>query len=605
VLGVFVAMAQRSHVRLQKRHDSLQRLSTFASTLGRDLHAEVIASDVLVGATAMLDGLSAQLELTVEEGSPLQLTYDGSDVGASVDADLAEPTQPRRWLPRRAFRHLVEAPLTSEGEVVGRLVVAGNPRIRPFGPDEDSLLQAVAQHASVALRNGQLADQLRSQLVQNEHQATHDSLTGLPNRLLFERRLAALLRDGARGAVLLFDLDRFKDVNDTLGHAAGDALLQDVGRRLTAALPDAECIARLGGDEFTVLLREADGDVAERAAQAARTALLHPLEVYSVPVTADASIGIALVPDHGTTGDDLLRHADVAMYAAKEGRGAVEVYHRDIDHNDKTRLSMVADLREAITTGQLQVHYQPKISLTGQGPACSLEALARWSHPARGNVPPDVFIPVAEQTGVIGMLTDYVLTASLQQCRMWLDAGLDMAVAVNISPRVLRDDSFSERLAAMLARHRVPASRLTLEITESAVMADVAHTIEVLWQLRRQGVRLAIDDLGVGHSSLAYLKRLPVHEVKIDKSFVLTMTDDEYDDAIVCAVVGLAHQLGMSVVAEGVETELARDRLAEIGCDVAQGYWYSRPMPAGDVPDWVADQLPAPAEAAPGLRLAT
>jgi EAL domain-containing protein (putative c-di-GMP-specific phosphodiesterase class I) len=184
---------------------------------------------------------------------------------------------------------------------------------------------------------------------------------------------------------------------------------------------------------------------------------------------------------------------------------------------------------------------------------------------------------------------------------MWLDAGLDMAVAVNISPRVLRDDSFCERLVEMLARHRVPASRLTLEITESAVMADVAHTIEVLWQLRRQGVRLAIDDLGVGHSSLAYLKRLPVHEVKIDKSFVLTMTDDQYDDAIVCAVVGLAHRLGMSVVAEGVETELARDRLAEIGCDVAQGYWYSRPMPAGDVPDWVEQHV---ADEPPALRVA-
>jgi predicted signal transduction protein with EAL and GGDEF domain len=347
-----------------------------------------------------------------------------------------------------------------------------------------------------------------------------------------------------------------------------------------------------------VLLADADAAAAELAAEAARAALLHPLEVYSVPVSADASIGIALAPEHGRSGDELLRHADVAMYAAKEGRGAVEVYHPDIDHNDKTRLSMVADLREAITTGQLQLHYQPKILLNEATPGCSFEALARWSHPARGNVPPDVFIPVAEQTGVIGLLTDYVLTAALQQCRMWLDAGLDLSVAVNISPRVLRDDTFTDRLTAMLQRHRVPASRLTLEITENAVMNDVAHTIEVLWKLRRQGVRLAIDDLGVGHSSLAYLKRLPVHEVKIDKSFVLTMTDDPYDDAIVCAIVGLAQRLGMSVVAEGVETELARDRLVEIGCNEAQGYWYSRPMPAGDVPGWVEGHLGSAARTA-------
>jgi diguanylate cyclase (GGDEF)-like protein len=406
--------------------------------------------------------------------------------------------------------------------------------------------------------------------------------------LLFERVTNQMLANGRTVAVLLLDLDRFKDVNDTLGHAAGDELLTDVGARLRTAMPEALCIARLGGDEFTVLLTDADEATAVSAAQAARESLLHPVQVNSIEVSVDASVGVALAPVHGTSCDDLLRHADVAMYASKAGRGTVTVYDDSIDHNDPSRLGLVAELRDAINTGQLALYYQPKITLAAPAGSVSVEALSRWIHPTRGFVSPEEFIAVAEQTGLIMPLTDWVVATALGQCRVWLDEGLDVCVSVNVSARVLRDATFPDRLAVALETARVPAARVTLEITETAIMEDVQHTVDVLWQLRRAGVRLSIDDLGVGQSSLAYLKRLPVHEVKIDKSFVMTMVDDPDDDAIVCAVVGLAHRLGMSIVAEGVETELIRDRLLEIECDVAQGYWYSRPMPAADVTAWYA-----------------
>ncbi len=582
VVAVYLVLAQRSHVLLQKRHGNLQRLNDVAGRLGHDLHPDTIANEIVVGAVNVLHGASAELELLTDEGGPRHIRYDGQD-GEVADGTDAEP---------RAGSDIT-AELTAHGRVLGHLRVTGSSFVPAFGDDEQQLLNALAQHASKTLTNGRLADKLRRQVADNEHQATHDSLTQLPNRLMFERITDSMLGHGRSLAVLLLDLDRFKEVNDTLGHAAGDQLLTDVGSRLRDAIPQALCIARLGGDEFTVLLTDADETAAVRAAQAAREVLLHPLQVNSIDVSVDASIGIALAPRHGTTCDDLVRHADVAMYASKASRGMVTVYDDSIDHNDPSRLGLVAELRDAITAGDLQLYYQPKISLADHSRRLSVEALARWPHPTRGFVPPDEFIAIAEQTGLIAPLTEWVVATALRQCRAWLDDGLDVNVSVNVSARMLRDATFSNRLVAALESARVPASRLTLEITETAIMEDVEHTVDILWRLRRAGVRLSIDDLGVGQSSLAYLKRLPVHEVKIDKSFVLNMVDDPADDAIVCAVIGLGHRLGMTIVAEGVETELIRDRLIEIGCDIAQGYWYSRPMPAADVAPW-SSRLPTP-----------
>ena len=573
VIAAYLVLAQRAHVLLQKRHGALQRLNDVAGRLGRDLHSDLVAREVLMGAVRALDGAAAELELLDEQTGTKLLHYDGCVV---VEGAAPQP---------RADGD-VSVPLMAHGRVIGHLRVTGSSAVASFGDDERQLLSALAQHASTALANGKLADELRVRVSENERQATHDSLTDLPNRLMFERVTNQMLANGRPLAVLLLDLDRFKDVNDTLGHAAGDALLADVGARLRAAVPEALCIARLGGDEFTVLLTDVDEAAAVRAAEAARETLLHPLQVNSVDVSVDASVGVALAPEHGTTCDDLLRHADVAMYASKGGRGTVTVYDDSIDHNDPSRLGLVAELREAISAGGLQLYYQPKIGLSDPAGSVSVEALSRWIHPARGFIAPDEFIAIAEQTGLIMPLTDWVVATALSQCRSWLDDGVDVSISINVSARVLRDPAFPARLADALEAARVPASRLTLEITETAIMDDVEHTVDVLWELRRAGVRLSIDDLGVGQSSLAYLKRLPVHEVKIDKSFVMSMVDDPDDDAIVCAVVGLAHRLGMTIVAEGVETELIRDRLLEIECDVAQGYWYSRPMPAVDVVPW-------------------
>ena len=572
VIAGYLALAQRSHVLLQKRHGNLQRLNDVAGRLARDLHPVTIVNEIVVGAVHTLNGAAAELELVSDDDPvPQRIRYDGTDLDGAGEPQAGSD---------------ISAALVAHGRVLGHLRVTGSTFVPAFGDDEQQLLNALAQHASTALTNGRLADELRRQVAENEHQATHDSLTDLPNRLMFERATTAMLRNGRSLAVLLLDLDRFKDVNDTLGHAAGDQLLTDVGTRLRAAIPEALCIARLGGDEFVVVLTDAGDVEARRAAEAAREALLHPLQVNSVDVSVDASFGIALAPRHGTTCDDLVRHADVAMYASKASRGAVTVYDDSIDHNDPSRLGLVAELRDAIAAGDLMLYYQPKVLLAEPTRGLSVEALCRWPHPVRGFVAPDEFIAIAEQTGLIAPLTAWVLATALDQCRRWLDDGLDVNVSVNVSARMLRDSTFPGKVAAALDLARVPASRLTLEITETTIMDDVEHTVDILWQLRRAGVRLSIDDLGVGQSSLAYLKRLPVQEVKIDKSFVLTMVDDPADDAIVCAVIGLAHRLGMTIVAEGVETEPIRDRLVEIGCDVAQGYWYSRPQPAGEIGAW-------------------
>jgi diguanylate cyclase (GGDEF)-like protein len=578
VLAGFLVQAQRSHVRLQKRHDALQRLNDFTRQVGSNLKVAVTAEDIVSGTSAAMDDVDVSLELVDE---PL-------DDEVLVDADLLAggATPPRAPWRRPERPAQLETPLVAHGRVVGRLTVAPAAPTRVLGRDDASLLTALGQHAGVAFTNGQLTEELRAQLAENAHQATHDPLTGMANRVLFARAVDERLEQTNELSVLLLDLDRFKDVNDTLGHAAGDALLRDVGERLRAVLPDAACIARLGGDEFAVLLHTGDAREAARMGEMAREALLYPLEVSSVPLCVDASVGVAVAPADGDNCDDLLRRADVAMYVAKDGRGAVEIYRPDIDHNDTGRLSILGDLRRGIEERRLVVYYQPKIELAS-GIARSVEALVRWDDPVRGLVYPDEFIPLAERTGVINTLTDYVLDRALRQCHEWLEAGLDIGVSVNLSPRVLRDTGFPDRLAAVLRETQVPAARLTLEITESAIMTDIAHTVDMLWRLRRSGVRLSIDDLGVGQSSLAYLKKLPVDEVKIDKSFVFNMADDEQDDAIVCAVVGLAHRLKMSVVAEGVESERARDRLAEIGCDVAQGYLYSRAVTGPALTAWL------------------
>jgi diguanylate cyclase (GGDEF)-like protein len=441
---------------------------------------------------------------------------------------------------------------------------------------------------------------LRHQAEVNEHQALHDALTDLPNRTLFHDRvhqaLASARREHVPAAVMIMDLDRFKEVNDTLGHASGDELLKQVGIRLRESLRESDTVARLGGDEFGVLLPKVlDSAAAVAVARKLRTTLEEPFTIHGLALQMEASIGIALYPDHGTSVQSLLQRADVAMYVAKEHPAGCEVYSRERDAYSPDRLTLLTELRRAIDRGQLVLHYQPKVDLR-TGEIHGVEALVRWKHPERGMVPPDEFIPPAQKTGVIGPLTMFVLDEALRQCRNWALQGLHLCVAVNLSTRNLLDVHLPDTVGELLSRWEVPPRLLELEITESTILADPVRAMQILSRLDEMGVRLAIDDFGTGYSSLAYLKRLPVDELKIDKSFILGMEDSENDAVIVRSTIDLGRNLGLQVVAEGVETSTAWNRLASLGCDIAQGYYLSRPAPAAELTEWIRARVEAGAK---------
>jgi diguanylate cyclase len=420
--------------------------------------------------------------------------------------------------------------------------------------------------------------------------ALHDALTGLPNRALladrFERALAVGRRDGTTTGLMLIDLDRFKEVNDTLGHHVGDKLLAQIGPRLVRSLREGDTVARLGGDEFAVLLPVVDGamdalDIANRL----RTTLTEAFQIEGALLDIDASIGVVVSGAHGDDPAMLLQRADVAMYVAKRQCLGVALYDYQTDSHSPERLGLLGQLRRALERNELLLHYQPKVSLA-TGELVGVEALVRWQHAERGLVPPVDFIPLAENTGLIGPLTLGVLEQALAQMRLWLDGGVPMRVAVNVSARNLLDDGFSAKITALLAKHGVPARLLEVEVTESAVMVEPQRAQRVLRQLHALGIRIAIDDFGAGYTSLAQLKHLPVSQLKIDSSFIFTMHTDPDNALIVRSVVDLGHSLGMTVVAEGVETAEAAATLARYGCDVAQGYHYARPMPAAALLRW-------------------
>jgi diguanylate cyclase (GGDEF)-like protein len=427
------------------------------------------------------------------------------------------------------------------------------------------------------------------------HQASHDSLTELPNRVLFNDRLDQALayarrQDSSRTAVLLLDLDRFKEVNDTLGHHQGDGLLREVGERLRGTLREADTIARLGGDEFALILPLVDDEAAAvRAAERLRAALAEPISLDGVQVQVDASIGIALYPDHGEDRETLVRQADVGMYEAKRTHAGHMVYAAEHDPYSPRRLGMVAALRAALEAGQLILHYQPKISV-GTGEVRGVEALVRWPDPERGLVPPAEFIPIAESTGLIKPLTVFVLRAALTQARLWLDGGLEVPVAVNLAARSLLDAGFPDQVAQLLEEAQVAPELLELEVTETMMLEDPKRSLEVLTRLDAMGIALSIDDFGTGYSSLAQLKRLPVRSLKIDRGFVGSMCSDERDAFIVRSSIQLGHNLGLTVVGEGVEDSSTLVALGLLGCDNAQGYLIKRPCPADELTPWLQSE---------------
>lgn len=417
-----------------------------------------------------------------------------------------------------------------------------------------------------------------------------DPLTGLPNRQWLLERIWTALDDaeriGARSALMLIDLDRFRSVNDTLGHLAGDRLLLQIADRLRLALPRGAEAARLGGDEFAVLLPVADSTTsATRVARSLVAALSSPLDLDGLTLVLEASAGVAVFPDHALDAEGMLRRADVAMYQAKRDRTGVEVYESKRDSNTPDRLGLLGDLRRALDAHEVELHYQPKVRFDGQ--VAGLEALVRWVHPERGKVPPDEFIAIAESSGLMPQLTEYVLETALGQVARWRAQGLYVPVAVNVSPRDVHTPGFAGSVAARLARHGVPAGALQLEITEHVLLEDPQRAADTLAGLTGHGVKMSLDDFGTGYSSLVHLRRLPVSELKIDRSFVARLAVDNEDAEIVRCTVDLAHSLGLLVVAEGVEDDETWERLRDLRCDAVQGWLVAAAMPPEETTAWL------------------
>jgi len=424
-----------------------------------------------------------------------------------------------------------------------------------------------------------------------ERQALHDTLTGLPNRSLLLDRLEQALRTARRLAtplaLLVMDLDRFKEINDTFGHRAGDLLIGEVAQRIMTDLRETDTVARLGGDEFALILPGADEGGAGHVAQKIIAALQRPFEIEGAAHEVAISIGIAVSPQHGEDVETLMRRADMAMYVAKTTPGGSAVYAEQQDPEGSNQLAMMAELRHTLETDQLQVVYQPIVGFV-EGEVMRVEVLARWRHPQRGLIAPGEFIPLAERSGLVKSLFSRVLAMTLAQCAEWKLANLPVQSAVNLSIRNLLDPELPRVIGQALDRAGIPPEWLAFEITESMLMAEPNRVLRTLAELRDIGVQFAIDDFGVGYSSLAYLQRLPAYAVKIDRSFVGRMTRDRGSAEIVKVITNLGHALGMKVIAEGIEDQATYDACAAAGCDSAQGFFVGRPMVATAIPAWLA-----------------
>jgi diguanylate cyclase (GGDEF)-like protein len=636
VLITVGTLGYRGHASTRRRHQALTLVHEFVTggvgaesleslaeellsrirRLLRATTAEVMivdshGGDQVVGAAAAV----ATSALTLSVGEDDHLTVSRREIDrtdwilqravADEEPMLAARTTKdralRRWLTDRDLRDAVMVALPQSSGLSGTLTVPARlGETATFTEDDLTLLQTLTGHLAVALRSTRLVEKLG-------YDATHDSLTGLSNRGHLSSQIDNVLSTpGHEAAVLLLDLDRFKEVNDALGHDVGDRLLTVVGDRLRNCLPSNAVVARLGGDEFAVLLPDLPGgpdQVAELAERVADT-LAQPVQFEEAMLTPEASIGVA-VTTRGKASTDLLRQADTAMYEAKANDRRVAFYGPDMDRGRVERLALLADLRLSLSTHpeQFVLHYQPKIDLQ-TGAVSSVEALVRWNHPTLGVVPPDRFVPLAESTGLIQKLTPLVLEAALRECATWSADAITVSVAVNLSARNISDPRLPQRVAQALTDAGVPAERLILEITESSVMGDPEQTMPVLHQLRDLGTCLSLDDFGTGYSSLSYLQRLPVGEVKIDRSFVLGLASDNRDNsrALIRSIATLGATLGLRIVAEGVEDQATLDELRILGCHVAQGYHISRPLAAADLIPWLTRESP---DTRPVLRLLT
>jgi diguanylate cyclase len=486
---------------------------------------------------------------------------------------------------RRPFRTLV-LPVVLVATIAGILWSGGH-----YTP----ALAMLAFLCFVLVAAGLLTSDTRDeQPADNEFAMLHDPLTELPNRLLFHDRLhQAILgatRTGTRAAVMVLDVDRFKEINDELGHHMGDLLLYELGYRLTETLRQSDSVARLGGDEFAILLPEIENEADALAAAAKiRKALSHPIAVRDLSLEVEASAGIALYPDHGLNPESLLQHADVAMYNAKNSRSGCELYAETRREFSPARLRLVQDLRSGIAGGDLELHYQPKIRLSDNR-VVGVEALARWNHPDQGLISADGFIPLAEHTGLIRPLTLAVLEMAIDQSAAWRSRGIELGMAVNLSPRNLMDHELPHQIKRLLEQRGVPTTSLELELSENTITSDPKRARDVLARLDAIGIWLAIDNFGTGGSPFTYLQELPVTTLKLDRCFVTAMQEDEDGAAVVRSTVALGRDLGLRVVAQGVETGGVMDELRLLGCDLVQGFYICPPVPAAGFEMWLRDR---------------
>ncbi|MEM8800617.1 MAG: EAL domain-containing protein [Pseudomonadota bacterium] len=444
----------------------------------------------------------------------------------------------------------------------------------------------------------------KEQQRQLEHQALHDALTGLPNRVLLNNRLEHALTLARRTdepmALLLLDLDEFKEVNDTLGHHVGDLLLQEIGKRLTRPVRDSDTVARLGGDEFAILLPSATSrEKAVEIATRVREMVIQPMPLLdNLVIEVGGSVGVAMVPDHGYDAAKLMQCADVAMYKAKEGAEKVVVYDPSHDLNNIRQLTLSGELRKAIEGGNLYFEFQPKLDLNSRE-IVSVEALARWSHKRLGQVPPDDFIAQAERSGLIRELTRWSLDRAFHHAAEWRNNRQNIQIAINVSPKMVHDEDLIDSIISRLISEGLDASTFTFEITEGAIFIDPERALANIKRLSESGAQISIDDFGTGYSSLSYLQKLEADEIKIDRSFVQSMLENPSDQVIVKSTIDLAHNLGLKVVAEGVESEAHLDMLHDMSCDIAQGFFIGRPMMDERFQSWLA-HAPWRARAATG-----
>ncbi|MBB5870552.1 diguanylate cyclase (GGDEF)-like protein [Allocatelliglobosispora scoriae] len=613
VVAVF-ALAYRSYAQFLRQHRTLSEIYDITRAIADTPHDGTLTDVLLSRVRTVLAAETATLWLPAQGRFPDVLLTARVDALGLLDV-VATPDSIRKaaiesgetiaigaklgeddrlaQLRESGVKDLIVVPLKAGSAVIGCLEVSSRMgEFTGFGPGDVRLLEAVAAHAAVAVENSRLVERLR-------FDAYHDALTSLPNR----RRLTAALEESVKVrapgevvAVLLFDVDSLRDVNDSLGYAAGDRLLAEVASRLRGSAPSAALVGRSGGDEFVVTMRVANAEAAMALATTLRRQLQKPLTFGTLTLDVDTAVGIVVHPDHGTEPATLLQRAELATYAAKSSASGVQLFSLGMESRSVRRLGLAGDLRRALDNNDLEVYFQPKVDLRDRH-LVGVECLARWEHPTHGSVAPEDFVAVAEHTGQLGRLTEAVLAAGLMRARQWVDAGRPLGVAVNLSPRTLVDPDFPLRVEELLQEHGVSPDRLTLEITEDGFVGEEDRPLPTLRRLYEMGVRLSVDDFGTGYSSLSYLRRLPVHEVKVDRTFVQGMATDAGDFAIVRAVVDISRHFGLAVVAEGVESELTLDLLADIGCDIGQGFLFSRPLPYERLEAWLGartDAEPSP-----------